>query len=153
MLTIGYGAGDEMDCAKFNLTKTSRNLDGVWTFEHSAGLIVHQATLYVSEGMGKVVTKYFSEDLGETQTIEQQVILCQSASGLMVLGFHPMDWATGTTGAAVRYNADNFSMKRQPSGKFEIFNRDDNEVESKVDIKNVRELNAADMSYLAKTYF
>ncbi|CAN5381980.1 hypothetical protein BH10ACI1_BH10ACI1_12310 [soil metagenome] len=153
MMTVGYGVGDEMDCAKYNLTKLSRNIDGVWTFEHSAGLIVHQATLYVSEGMGKVVTKFFDENTEETQTIEQQVMLCQSASGLMILGFRPMDSATGTTGESISYNADNFSMKRQPSGKFEIFNRDDSGVESKVDIKNFRELVAADMSYLERTYF
>ena len=153
MMTVPYGLGDEMDCAKYDFTKPSRNIDGVWTFEHSAGLIVHQATLYISEGAGKVVTQFFDENADQTQTVEQQVLLCQSASGLMILGFHPMESATGASGEAIRYNADNFSMKRQPNGKFEIFNRDDSGVESKVNIKNFRDLISTDMTYLERAYF
>src|SRR6185369_13745969 len=101
--------------------KTSRSLDGVWTFEHSAGVLVHEAVLYISEGTGKVITKYFDENTNRTKTIEQRVVQCQSASGIMISGFLPMDWETGTT-YDIGYNADNFSMKRLPSGSLEIFN-------------------------------
>lgn len=152
MMTIGYGM-KEGSCSDYGFTDPTRGIDGVWQFEHSAGLLVHEATLYMSGSSGKVITRFFDEDTDQTKTIEQQVKLCQSSRGIMLLGFMPMDWVTGTIGESIGYNADNFSMKRLPNGKLEIYNRDDSGSESKVEIKNFRELNASDETYLGRTYF
>ena len=150
-LIVTY-ASEETTCKSLGYTEPARTIDGVWNFEHSSGLLVHQATLYMSDGNGKVITKFFDEDTNKTKVVEQKAMLCQSSSGLMVLGTLPMDFMTGITGEAVKYDADNFSMKKMPNGSFEIFSSDENGG-SKADFLGFRELNTDDENYINRTYF
>ena len=151
MMTISYGLTDkELNCATYGYTSPTQDIDGVWKFEHSSGLLVYEGTLYISGRAGKVMTKYFDEDSNQTRTVEQRMILCQSASGMILLGFMPI---IRETGATADYNADNFSMKRLPNGTFDIYNKDDGGSEGKVDIKDFRELTADNKVYLSRPYF
>lgn len=150
MMMVAFGT-TQKSCKELGFTEPREGIDGVWQFEHSGGVIVHEATLYMSENSGKVITQYYDEIEDQTQYVEQQVMLCQSSGGIMLLGSNQMNFLTGSK--FISYNADNFSMKRMPNGKFEIYNDDGNGDKSKVDIKDFRELNDSDKKYLLRTYF
>ncbi|MCC5600389.1 RDD family protein [Nostoc favosum] len=130
------------DCASktnnifgLELTEANTDINGNWKLEFAGGVIQHVGYLSMKDSSGIMVVQ-LPNDQGGTETIRQNMKLCSSAKGLVLLGENPIDVDTNQTSPT--YAPDNFIIARGVNGEiFRNYSRhsNNNVVESPVERK------------------
>jgi hypothetical protein len=119
-------------------------LSGAFQLEYTAGTVVHQALRIMTGTVGKIRVKYFNPDTEKPELVEMEMHFKRTLKGDIIAGSNPIDATTGEKHPT--YAADNFTLKMYPDGEFKVFNIDDNQVTTEVEltpIKTKREFKAA----------
>ncbi len=117
---------------QLELAEANTNINGNWKLEFASGVVQHVGYLSMKDSLGIMVVQ-LPNDEGGTETIRQNMKLCSSAKGLVLLGENPIDVETNETSST--YAPDNFIIARGVNGEiFRNYSRhsDNNIVESPV---------------------
>ncbi|MDX2214714.1 MAG: serine/threonine-protein kinase [Oculatellaceae cyanobacterium bins.114] len=104
------------------LNPPDQYIDGTWSLNYSLGDQSHQATL-VMQGTTGTLTVKLTGSTGSTQMVQQTMQLWSAPSGLIVLGYNPIDPTTQAANAD--YPADNFLFQPQTDGSMLVKNCND----------------------------
>lgn len=95
----------------------------VYEIKFISGVTQHRGALVLyNNGTGKMRVRYYSQQEGPAM-IEQEIRLENTNFGYRLTGYNPV--YPGTTRRKATYNADNFYISRDESGKSSIVNIDD----------------------------
>jgi hypothetical protein len=99
----------------------------------SNGEIVHAGQLWLnSNGMGRLRVRFYSPDLGRSESVDQTIRTTNSPQGILLVGSHPV--YAGTNRRHPSYSPDNFLLRVDENGRRSIFTFDLQRNTSAVDV-------------------
>jgi hypothetical protein len=108
------------------------SLSGAFQLEYTPGTFVHQALLIMTGSSGKMRVRYFNPATERAEIVEMQMQFRRTLKGDIIEGYNPIEVKTGNEHPS--YAADNFIIRRYPDGELRIFNVDDNQVATEVEL-------------------
>lgn len=107
------------------LSQPETYIDGTWSLNYTLNNQPQQATLTMQGTTGTLTIKSI-EPSGSTQVVQQTMQLWSAPSGLVVLGYNPIDPNSQTP--KTDYPADNFLFQPQADGSMVVKNCNDVQV-------------------------
>lgn len=92
----------------------SDGLYGCWALTYSAAGTIYESLLRMNGYDGVMVTGFFNSAVGNTVYVKQTMKLRNSAQGLAIYGYSPVNAQTGAS--IPTYSPDNFLYQVRPDG-------------------------------------
>ncbi|MBD2199119.1 MULTISPECIES: RDD family protein [Calothrix] len=111
---------------QLELTEANTYINGNWKLGFANGIVQHEGLLSMKDSSGILIVR-FPDDDGSTKTVRQNMQLCSSARGLVLLGENPIDLKTNETSPT--YAPDNFIIAQGINGQiFRNYSRNNNNI-------------------------
>jgi hypothetical protein len=109
------------------------SIKGVYDVSWRVGFIAYRSLLVMEGGKNEMWVSFFDTYLNQTRKIKMNMRFISSSSGYILAGYDPIN--IDTNAMDTNYSPDNLMFNILPTGKFELFNVNDNGVNAKTTYK------------------